>query len=81
MTSSANGSDSLVSFVISENLKRRHLGASQKTFVALNAEPRFAEEARLLREASQAKPGEKVGEHAAAKAGAHLHPPSDKESR
>ena len=41
-----DGSGSLVAFVVSLNLQRRHLNSSQKAFVALEVERLLAEEAR-----------------------------------
>ena len=48
----------LVSFVVSLNLKRRHLTSSQKATIAVEIEPALAEEARKR----QIDAGEKFGE-------------------
>jgi hypothetical protein len=41
-----DGKGSLVAFIISENIKRRHLNAAQKAVIGAEAEPLFAAEAK-----------------------------------
>lgn len=54
-----NGSGSLVSFVLSLNLKRRHLDKGQKALVALNALPFYEAEAKE-RQTATLKQGDKL---------------------
>ena len=57
-----DGSGSLVGFVVSMNLKRRHLTASQRAMLHEDILPLLEAEARARQQASRAKPGEQVGQ-------------------
>jgi hypothetical protein len=49
------------SFVVSANIRRRHLTPSQKAMAGAKIESFFIEEAQKRKSESQAKPGEKIG--------------------
>ncbi len=51
-----NGNGSMVAFVVSANIKRRHLNASQKACVAVEMIPLLAKEAAERRKATQGRP-------------------------
>ena len=53
--------DSPLRYVLSLNLRRRHLTSSELSTVAVEALPWLEEEARKRQEATRAKPGEKIG--------------------
>jgi ParB-like nuclease domain len=55
------GPGSLITFVISKNVRRRHLSGGQAACIALALLPHLEEEARKRMEATQAQPGEQVG--------------------
>jgi ParB-like chromosome segregation protein Spo0J len=63
--------ESLLAFVISRNLRRRHLNESQRAMLAAKLKPMFEEAAKQRQQATRAAPGEKVG----CNVGANLHPP------
>ena len=66
------GGGSLVAFVLSMNVKRRHLTSGQKAAVAVEALPCLEAEAAARQRATRAVPGEKVGTKASEK----VHSPS-----
>jgi len=47
-----DGKGSLIAFVVSENVKRRHLSPTQKAVLAMEVEPLFAQEAKQRQTAS-----------------------------
>lgn len=67
------GHGSLVSLVLSLNLKRRHLTPSQKAAIAVDLLPHLEKEARERQEATWPKPGQKVGDNVVEK----IPPPTD----
>lgn len=69
--------DSPLRYVLSLNLRRRHLTSSELSTVAVEALPWLEEEARKQQEATRAKPGEKIGSNVVAK----LPPPTAGKSR